>query len=695
MRLAIILLSLFGLLAAGSEAWRTADDARTDLHAFVNGDTLYPAAFYQDVVVDGYSWRGWRFSAATDFFPDFGLYFAARALTGAVAPALVLCSCALFALLLGACCLPHRALVDRDQRRPFTIILLGLGALFLLVNARSGFANPFFRLPIILTYHGGSLICGIVDLAIVCGLLRADAWRKHHVSLFACLFVNTALCVASDRLLILQFVGPIGLGLGMMALGRFVPFGRATAIGAVLALATLAGLFLLRQIQPPWADQMPPLVVDLNVLVERAGLVLDCWIEQSRTGNLLHLLASGWAIACLGYLGWAIVARWRGGALGSRETSLMFVAAHYLIATVACVVGVAVSGAAEPRPSEPTDWPSVSRYFLPTLFLPFFQLGLIAVASPARYRLSIAWSLAGVVWIAAGICFVQARSIDRRADRPVWSYYPAEVARFDEIVEEFGLRDGLAGFWEAKTFTLLSKRGARLLPIVQNPISTVRFIPFVWLSNNEWCLRTPAGTPPRYQFMLVKTRRPNPTASPTELRESFGEPAAIRSCGRFQVFIYNRPEDEAFAAVGSADCHFLREAWRCQVGESIVFPGDTLPTGIVGRRAPRVARQGETPAGHLAAGPFLHLNEVGEYRITLLASASSPLAGRWTVDLVNPKNGWRHPIAEGPLAAGVMVPAIAIARLGNRHRGRALECLIHYSGAGSLHVHSLSVERLR
>ena len=60
----------FVLIAlAARQFYRAACDSHVTEDPFLNGDTLFCAGVYQDLVVDGFSWKGWRYWRRRSFTP--------------------------------------------------------------------------------------------------------------------------------------------------------------------------------------------------------------------------------------------------------------------------------------------------------------------------------------------------------------------------------------------------------------------------------------------------------------------------------------------------------------------------------------------------------------------------------------------------------------------------------------------------
>ena len=400
-------------------------------------------------------------------------------------------------------------------------MLLGMGRLFLLVNARTGLENPFFRLPITLTYHGGVHICMLFGIALLLYLLNAGEWeRRHHLALGA-LFVDASLAMASDRLVILQLFArsQAGFAAGAPAdgrLGRRHPPEKSGAAGRRVGLRGHDRPALASHCSPSWQDVMSHYPFTMENGWTSLEMLAGKWQKKLEAGDELHWLTILWLTACVVHLSLGGWRRYRGGttlSLSPTQRGMLFLSAHYLALTVTCVAAVCFSGIVyDPPYTVDFDWGELLLpHFLPVLFLPFFLIGLWLVLLPAAVaRFACAAALGLFVFVAVDL--EQCVRMERADDRSVWHYYPPFVRELDSIAEEYGLECGLAGYWEAKVATLLSRRGLRVHAVIANrwPAGNGRLPlaqPFSLLSR---CGEKRCAAP-RYQFILVKEFQTIPT----------------------------------------------------------------------------------------------------------------------------------------------------------------------------------------
>jgi len=700
----LVAAGLLAIVVAAVELHRACCDSTTHVPAFFDSDTLYPAAFYQDVVVDGMSWTTFKYSAATDWFPDFLIYFTVRPFTANTAQAIILCSCLFFILQLGGYIAIARKVAMPSERNARMYMALMMGALFLLLCSQSGMIDKRFRLPIVFTYHGGSLICMLYGLAIVLHLVLAPVWLARHRLGLALLGLIVMLCMASDRLLLMQFVAPAIGSLMLLCVLGFTTARRLIAISGVLIFSSIAGQQILRAIQPAWADEISQMAFTFENARGGLKLVVRKWTERTLAGEKLHLIASVWMLLSTSHVIAGIGARLLGRPVPqSQATRGMFLLSCIYMAMVASsLAAVSYAGLFYSPPSiVDVDWEEAARYFLPIYFMPFYLWGCWLTLLPTRWRKPMSIAVMSGLVVLCGTVYIQSTRVPRLDDQEVWNYYPTLTRQVDELAEQHGLRYGVCGFWESKSITLLSRRGVRVHPIAHAPYDRLRMVPFHWLSNSCWYFQGPRTdpTPPRYEFIVVKDFGVLPTPSLQDLDDIFGKPAYVSRAGAFKLAVYNRESDALFQGMAREGAHFLRETFRGRLGESIHFPARTLPASNLGPFPPdeHIAIEGCIPPGVLSGGPYLKIEQPGDYRIEIETSSSGgvPCTGTWDVILFNPQTKIVHPFHEAAIEPGERVKSSVVVTFGKRHRGRLMEARVIYNGTGMLQMHGLTITRVR
>lgn len=639
-------------VCAGVQTWRTYADPRAfggaDPILPYNADFLAAAALYEDVVVDGYGIRNFKFSACTFAVPDVATYFAVRAVTGSVRTALVPWQFVLFALLVtaggfaGASCLPP------DARRWVWPGVLMWAAGYLAYTC-GDFLTGHSRDLLLPAWHNGAQVCGFVALGLTARFTRAST-RRTRAGLVLGLFGVSAAAAFSDRLYGLYFAAPAVAALAAVRLlirpagGRVPPvtWTRWAVVAAAVGAGCGVGLFGLRLTETPGTGPDPlaaywagPETGNLAGRLANLGRVL---VAEAAAGNVLILAAAVWAVAGGGL---ALYTIGRRGGAGSAD-GLVFYQVYGMAAWVVTsgVFVVSLTGRTY-LDGDPAPWGLFGRYFAGPLGAAAFGGPVwLAAAQTAPWRLVRAVALAVPVAAAGGL-LLATTATPRLPGRDLLDPYPDFVRDTDAACVRHGLTDGLGGYWESKPVTLLSKAGVRLRPVGTAPHLPRRVQPFVWLSNSEWYWPPPGGpTAGRdYQFVLA-AGVPADTPDGVDIPEAaavagFGPPADRVPIGRLRLLVYGRPQDGRLRDYADHDEAMVNRKYRNHPRGPTRFVGASFfsPAGATADGDRLVAAEGLTPAGYMAAGPFLTLARTGPHVATFRVEAAGVPARDASVDV--------------------------------------------------------------
>ncbi len=317
------------------------------------------------------------------------------------------------------------------------------------------------------------------------------------------------------------------------------------------------------------------------------------------------------------------------------------------------------------------------RYILPLLVLPAvwgFPL-LFAHLTPVNPSIRVA---AAVCLTAAGALGQFAQNGNRLSQLyRAADYYPGELACLDTRTAELGLQRGIATYWQARPFTLLSQSGLKIAQVASD------LSPYHWVNNLESFNLEP-------QFVLIDLR-----FSETEvwrldermIRRRFGEPTTEFACERSKVLVYNRSSDFAFRNMFNGHPALARIE---KPGDSYTFLALNLPSsGSSVSGTSRVLREGV--AGYVTHGPYSIL-PAGAYAFEVLYAATSarPKVGNWDITIAKPDRA--DVLLKGDL------PSNDTAVRGEFELSSAdrIEVRVFFDGGeGSLAVHSLQIIKKR
>lgn len=489
---------LLGLVAVAAQAGALATQY---FQPSLNADYLYPERFAAGVLSGAYPLSGCVHSPAPYFFPDMTV--------GVV----------LLALLHGAPMLPYYAVgafVGLAVVAGWSLARAGgvggsgwVGGAVLvnLLLATRGLADHQLYLWWLGTagFHGAAVVMGLAQFALWAGpageALPRGRWWTAAVLL--------ALGLASDTLLLTQFVGPLLVAMVIVAgrdwrdsprLRSFV-LALACAVAAVVVFRVACaltgfGTFARLARYAPTPGAMAGAAEQLGRDVTGA-----IW---TRAPLLVVLAAVG--SAALAYRGWR--AR-RGDTVPEPVRQARWFAAAVIVSTVLVPVVTAY-------------WRSQfnARHLLPLLVVPLW--GCFAARRSAWRPVAIA--SAGFIFLLAAGWGLHGISLDR------WQWpYPDDVAALDRELATGGPPRGLADYWHAQRITALSRAGVRLNQL--RPDGRTYF----W-NNNAFAHYDVAadGTlrPAHYDFVIVDG------LDTAALEKKFGEPSRCATVGGMTVWFY-------------------------------------------------------------------------------------------------------------------------------------------------------------
>ncbi len=463
-------------------------------------------------------------------------------------------------------------------------VLAGSGLLLVLVTH----LDPAYEARGLLlfhpTNHAGAILVGLfLTLLVVRSPHRPMPWP------WAVVFVAAGgLGQFSDRLLLPQFLAPLCLTAGVLAVFRAVRFRKA----AETALLTVAACAVSLGVQRAFAHYFTLLPLDSTVRVAQIaaswrGFVdnLPPYLEGQHILKVLWLAFAPAAVVALRALVSARAERQRAGSISDGDnrtrTALGAVALVSLLCVVCNLAAVVVSGAGRV--------PGFDRYLLGAALVPFLFVAVCLRALPGRPLRMLARAFPAVVVLFAG---AKLGLHHRQAfSRDAWrTPYPEAAQVLDRLACERKITCGLATFWNARGLSYLTRERV--------PIHTILPDGQPWLHST-----TPDGllTPgrhclavPHYDFIVFDDRDPDPVSrmERAQLERRFGTPRETVRAGPCEVWIYDGLLATEFNL-------YLRStlASRCRRVQASVGPANPAALGVAKENGSGPQRPGTVRLG--------------------------------------------------------------------------------------------------
>jgi len=568
------------------------------LNVWISSDTLYPVNVATDVLGDGFSLSGWRFSIAPCWFPDLflsGLFWiatqnpiAATLLAGFVQ--LVLIVTAFFWI---------REAVGLGNPSLQNVFLLAVSVtLTLFAGAHPGLIYPDFYRFFIPQSHVGSLIMSLAALALGLLCIRRAAQRAR-VSL-GIVVLYTAVCLLagmSNLLFVTQMLLPFTAAIGFAALFHILPLRNCWQPLLAGWPAAGAGIVLNRVLFHTTAVS-----AQAQISRDAALMALDVFargaVDRLFALQTLHVVALVWILVCL-----AIVAATLSALTGQHSERvdlcqrMLCLFCAWSILSGLCSTGAIIAGGSNGLTLF-KDYNWTTHYLQSVFFVPLFGLPMLLawfiyrISSPAVSQ-SLAFSVGLVVLIVPGVHLASTP----RPPTEIVNYRPPLVRFLDDQASQNGWKYGLGGYWQSRITTLLSSKGLRVYAVDGS------LNPFLWVDNVEWYTQEPDNRrrQPPVDFVILDD--PAFKLSRDSAVRILGEPARELRFQDTRILIYNGSVRNAapspvHAGVGD-DQPFTTFSERITSSMRLlsVHPGDTtsVPLTILNTSGNRWVSEGKYP----------------------------------------------------------------------------------------------------
>jgi membrane protein CcdC involved in cytochrome C biogenesis len=472
---------------------------------FFNSDTLLVPGVYRDLIHLGGGLHDWYLMCPPYFFPDYALFFVTSALAPSPYWAIAAYFIAQVVLTFFAVAWLNRLFLDRGKA--FLFAGMSLLSLCYLCMKSKFWLSPFKCLALA-TEHYGSFVAGlfVLRLALMAVLWPERRVKKTHLCL---IFFLSLLASLSDAIFVMQFCAPLVIASIYLWAKCVVPLRRVLSVATSTVTGVACGFALYGHLGlnlPFYPEHIDLAVFSRNAL-RTESIFLSLWHTFPTS---LALCALVWAtFFCM----WAFVDKLEEFQLplsGEAKFLTAFCLALGGLVLVACLI------------SSQIVW---IRYFIPVFFFPFF---VAPYATLAIRRSGL--RMAVILVCMAGVCAAATTFLASNPQPFVFrgDYYPEKIQCMDAAFKKYGLNNGVAQYWDARSTVFLAKTPVNIAQLTPN------------LENYEW-LTSKRTFRNSYDFAIIDLAE-DPSSfyrlNEAQIKAINGQPRDTILCGQEEILVY-------------------------------------------------------------------------------------------------------------------------------------------------------------
>jgi hypothetical protein len=475
------------------------------LPPLINSDSLFFQSLYGDVIADGNTLRGWDLNTTFNLLPNAILYLVAWGVSKNPFLNTLFHGILQFSLFFVAL---YWFYTRVKEHAPLYWHIPGV-FLLLLFFADGLIRNDYYIFSLFVQpYHFGAFIMFFILSAITLRFLRAPRWKT--ASLF---IVLATLGVFSNRLLIIMFMIPWFGGLLIALMKKRISaalFLKHTGISAgsvLLGILLYNGIKNLRYIT--FTPTRPFAWENVAPAFQNMFNAYNSLLHQSIPMGFLVVFA---VVFSLFTLGWCIHDLFTSKRQTTDPEDDLFFSTWMWVSLAFNVIVFFTPGIMAMFQGFDTI-----RYNIFVIIFPPLNIGILAYHFLHQKRWAdvvFKYKSMALQVIVLGLLIVLGLRIPAK-DRFIEKrdYYPRTIAILDSMVDEYGLKNGVGNYWDAKFGTLFSRNGVKLRQVHFGLSS------YPMASARSWYLpQRPQDDVPVFNFILF-----NNIATMEGIWEIFGQ----------------------------------------------------------------------------------------------------------------------------------------------------------------------------
>lgn len=498
---------------------------------WVSSDTLWPVNLFIDLFADGFSLSGWQFSIAPCWIPDLLIVGVCYLFIQDPLPATLVAGAVHLVMLVLGFCLCWRALRIRYLMAAETLTIASAIAVTLWIAFHTDRLYPGFYQLLLPQTHVGNLIMHVYTIWLTMLAVRRST-SSHSTRILVGLGFICFLAGLSNLMYFAHTILPISIALLFLWFVRAVEPAKTALLLIVVWLAALAGAITYRSILPAM-----DLTHQSNIGYAAWRTAAVTFLEGVRmmfsNYDFQHVWAALWLAGCA-VVGARFLWRLRNPARAKARPSPAFVLFFLTAATSSILGPLTVIAGGSNGLTAFNNYVWTMHYLHPTFLLPLFAWPIWTDFAPNFALFRLAPTTISLL-TAMVITLLPTTALGQLPKTPmsIYNYQPAYVRSLDQLASRYGIKYGLAGYWQARVITLLSKSGMRVYPVDGS------LTPFTIVSNTQWYKSSIEDKAKKPCFSFVVLDDPLWKIQRIDVIERLGEPTLDVSAAGTPVMIYS------------------------------------------------------------------------------------------------------------------------------------------------------------
>ncbi|NVO15681.1 MAG: hypothetical protein HXX10_16740 [Rhodoplanes sp.] len=465
-----------------------------------DSDALYLPTLFSDILLHGGRISDWYLTPAPYFFPDFILYFLAFSLGSDIYLSILLFSLIQITVLFIALNYLLEAFLEGRQ------LLLASVATVLLVWLSVNGGVPFVFV-LSSGFHFSVAISAVVLAGLWLRICDQDDLSKTKGLMAAACSLSFLLSLSDDLFLVQVLVPFIG------ALAVFGLCTREVVARRCIAAIGPAAFGLLGSLSYPYVVANPTRYrprIDIQGIPTKMVETYSVFAEVIGRFPPAGVLLVAYAVLLV----WVLAATIGRRRVDQASVKVVWLIVFSLLSSACAVLVVLISSGIV----------ATSRYYIPVFVWPII-VGVVLIGTAAKHGLVRLFTLVASLAVVSLV----ASAWSRQQERGLASgHYPDEIACIDRALEAVGLRNGIAGYWDAKHIQAFSRQSITLAQYTEH------LDEFRWITSG-------ASFRSSYDFAIISENEPTTEKIPRRaLIAAAGAPENEVACGERILLVYGR-----------------------------------------------------------------------------------------------------------------------------------------------------------